>query len=49
VDHPAFESITGIEPALFLLGKQVHHHLCVIDIEHFLSLFEQKTGFEPAP
>lgn len=32
-----FESITGIEPALFLLGKQVHHHLCVIDFFNYSS------------
>ena len=34
--------VTGIEPALFQLGRLAHHHLCVT------CSLAGKTGFEPA-
>ena len=34
----------GVEPTLFLLGKEMHHHLCVTDMEQ-----PQITFFESYP
>ena len=35
------EQVIGIEPTLFLVGSQMHHHLCVT------CILEPRVGFEP--
>ena len=38
------EQVTGIEPALFQLGKLVHHHLCVTYIVTLPLLWEYSVN-----